>query len=170
MTTLFAIPLFAIAIGAVFCARLSRPDRNYYPMQRVMWFVLAAIYGGSATAGLFDAPTRPSVRVVFTAMMLGAVYYSLWFIVRRNRIPRYLPLTMDGQTAPVTTTELWHDYERAISLTAHGDTPPQWVAQMEAALARWHEEQRHPQTLGQRMRARAQMRADTRRGGIPDDD
>jgi hypothetical protein len=167
MITLYALPLFAIAVGAVACARSSRDDRNYYPMQKTMWFVLAFIYGGSGAAALFNSPTRPEVRAVFTVLMFGAVLYSFWFIRKRNATPRYLPLTLGGQTEMVPTTELWHDYERAISLTAHGDAPPQWVAQMEQAMARWREEQRHPETLGQRMKRQAQER---RAGGIPDDD
>ena len=164
MSTLFAVPLFAIAIGAALCSRQTRNDRNYYPMQRVMWFVLAAVYGGSGMAALFDSPTRPIVRAVFTVLMFGAVLYSFWFIRRRNMTKRYEPLTLDGQTEMVSIPELWRDYERAISLTYHGDAPPQWVAQMEAALVSWHEEQKHPQTLGQRMKERAMQG----RGGIPD--
>lgn len=162
MSALFTLPLLAVAIVAALAARSTREDRNYYPMQKVIWFVIAFVYGGSATAAAFGAPTHPLVRLVFTAAMLGAVSYSLWFIRRRNRTPRYLPLAIDGHIETVTQPELWHDYERAISLTYHGDALPDWVAQMEAAIAHWREEQRHPQTLGQRMRQQAIAR---REGG-----
>lgn len=164
MTTLwFAVPLYAVAIGAALCARSTRHTRNYYPMQRVMWFALAMVYGGSATAATFGAPTNPLVRAVFTGLMLAAVLYSLWFIRRRNRTPRYLPLALGGQVEMVAQPELWAAYERAISLTYHGDAPAAWVAQMEAAITHWREEQRRPQTLGQRMKQQALAR---RRGGI----
>lgn len=162
MTTLFALPLFLIAVVAALAARSTRDDRNYYPMQKVIWFVIAFVYGGSATAAVFDAPTQPVVRLVFTVAMLGAVSYSLWFIRRRNRTHRYLPLALDGHVEMVAQSELWRGYERAISLTHHGDAPPAWVAQMEAAIGHWHDQQQHPQTLGERMKAQALAR---RQGG-----
>lgn len=158
MMTLFAIPLFAIALGAVLCSRHTRPDRNYYPMQRVMWFVLAAIYGGSGTAALFGTTTRPTVRVVFTLLMLGAVLYSLGFIHKRNRTPRFLALTLGGDIIVTPVAELERAALLVESWAHHGAMTEERALALEAALAEWRAKRAWAQGLARSARARREAK------------
>lgn len=165
MDGLFAALFLAIAVVATDCARLTRANRSYWPMLRVMWSLLILAYGGSGIGlVMFHGRIAPLVRVTATLAVLVAVCYSDGFMRRRNRVARYLPLTVGGQVEMVGVGELWQHYERAISLTQHGTAPAAWVAQLEAATAEWHRQE------AGRVRLRQRRDAMRRERGIPEDD
>lgn len=87
--------IFAVAVSSSICARMTRPDRNYYPMQRVLWTVLGFVYGGSALARLFQPAPVPNGRlalsIAFSLAVLTATTYSIFFMRRRNKVPRFVP-------------------------------------------------------------------------------
>lgn len=131
-----------VTLGASICARLTRADRNYYPMQRVIWTAFSA-FGALAAAGIvveIVAGQRASTivtRLAFAGILLGAILYSARFMVQRNRVARYVPLRLDGQPGFVDQEELRACSERVTSVIAHGAAPESWVAGMEAACAEW---------------------------------
>lgn len=114
---LLTLLIFAVAVSSSVCARLTRRDRNYYPMQRVLWTVLGFVYGGTALARVFQPAPVPSGRLAlslaFTVAVLGATTYSIVFMRRRNRTPRFIPVSVleqerDALLARVAELEL-HD-------------------------------------------------------------
>src|SRR5689334_17742886 len=125
MGLLFAALQLAITLVTLACATATRPDRTYHPMVRVIWAVLAFIYGGSFVGNLTShaGSPNPVTRLAFNAAMLGTVLYALWFMRRRNHTPRFLELNLGGDII-VTSVE---DLDRAAMLTEswlhHGAMP-----------------------------------------------
>lgn len=132
--------LFAVAISSSACARMTRPTRNYYPMQRVLWSVLGFVYGGGALSSLFRAEGgSPVSRAVFTAAVLAATTYSVFFMRRRNRTPRFLPVGPTGAVEMVPVEDLRFEFDRMVSYLGHGAMPEAWVPELDRARARWQE-------------------------------
>lgn len=157
MDVLMTLTLFAVAISSSLCARMTRPDRNYYPMQRVIWTVLGFIYGGSAISSLFVAAGHQSpvgVRLAFSGAVLLATTYSLAFMRRRNRTPRFIPIDARGEMAQVNVEDLRSAHTQALSYLQHGAMPAGWVAELDAARAKWQEYEDWRKDLGAFARAR----------------
>lgn len=152
----------ALQLGIVgltlLCARASQPDRNYWPMVRVMFAAIAFIYGGSLTGNLTGGQPHPATRVVFNVAMLLAVGYALWFIRKRNRTPRFIGLDLGGHLTMMTTEEIDHAAMVAESAAHHGVLPPARSATLGAALAegerkrRWAEDELPRQVAERRAR------------------
>ena len=154
----FAAPLFVVAVLAALCDRHTRADRSYYPMQRVMWRTVAAVYMGSAVEALFDAPPAPAVRAAFAAAMIAATAYSLWFIRRRNRLPRFLALSVGGEVIVRPVAELEAKADEVESWAAHGAMPPERAARLAAALDRWRAHEAWRATLADQTARRRRER------------
>jgi hypothetical protein len=153
---IFAIALTMVAGGATHCAALTRRDRNYWPMLRVLWAVFAFIYGGSGLAVLMNR-RDPGLRdLIFAAAALGAVGYSVWFMKKRNRLPRFFQLDVAGTPTVVGLDEIERAANLVESAAHHGVLPESNVARLERALAAWHAHQR--ERLGARMKREAQER------------
>ncbi len=131
--------LFAVAASSSVCAHLTRPDRNYYPMQRVLWTVLGFVYGGAGLAALVNGATPPLVRVAFSAAVLAGTTYSIVFMRRRNKIPRFVPIDALGQPQIVEQDALRDKHLQTVSYMRHGAMPAEWVAELDEARLRWQE-------------------------------
>lgn len=132
--------LFAVAITSTVCARMTRPDRNYYPMQRVLWSILGFGYGGGALALLVNGEAHQSpvvVRVAGTAVVLGGTLYSIYFMKRRNLTPRFIPIDAAGQPRLLTLDDQRQAHQRTVSFLGHGAMPADWVAEIDAAREKW---------------------------------
>ena len=127
----------AITVVAYLCARATRPDRNYWPMIRVMWSVLMAVYFGAFVNNVLGGRGGPVVRLAFSAAMLGALLYALWFMRKRNRVARFVGLTLGGELLMRSVEELEAAAALTESYARHGAMPPELAARMEAALAEW---------------------------------
>ena len=144
---LITLVVTLIAIASTVAARLTRPDRNYWPMLRVIWAALGFVYSASAVAMLI-APDRPApaVRLGSSIAMLAAVGYAIWFMRRRNRTARYIHLTIEGHEVFRPIEELEAMASTMASWAAHGDMPAEIAARLVRALAerdrqaRWREE------------------------------
>ena len=157
---IFAVILTLVAGGATHCAALTRRDRNYWPMLRVLWAVFAFIYGGSGLAVLMNR-RDPNLRdLIFAAAALGAVGYSVWFMRRRNRLPRFLRLTVGGDILLRSVEELDAAANLTESWAAHGAMTPARAASLRAALAEW--ERRRAWSAGLARQARARRAAKER--------
>lgn len=147
MTTMFfhAVTLlfFVVAASSTVCARLTRPDRNYYPMQRVIWAVLGFVYGGSALARVFQSPSLPPGRVAlsgaFSLAVLAATTYSIVFMRRRNTTARFVPLDVAGNPVMVQVEDLRVAHTKTTSYLRHGAMPAAWVGEIDDARAKWQE-------------------------------
>ncbi len=132
--------LFAVAVTSTVCARMTRPDRNYYPMQRVLWSILGFIYGGGAFSALLGGTQRETplaVRAAFTAIVLLGTAYPVYFMRRRNTTPRFVPLDLAGEPVMVAVDTLRQEFDRTASYLGHGAMPDEWVAELDAARKRW---------------------------------
>jgi hypothetical protein len=159
---IFAIILTLVAGGATHCATLTRRDRNYWPMLRVLWAVLAFIYGGSGIAVAMNQ-RDPNLRdLIFASAALGAVGYSVWFMHRRNRLARFLGLTVGGDIVVRSV----HELEAAATLTEswaqHGAMPAARAERLRAALAEWEAKRAWAAALAAEAKER---RAAKERGG-----
>lgn len=131
------ILLFAVAVSSTYCARLTRPDRNYYPMQRVLWTILGFVYGGAGLSSLFRSTTALQLRAAFALAVLAGTIYSIRFMRQRNRTPRYIALDLLGARVAADEEHLRRQSETVTSLVRHGAAPEAWVAGLEEACAEW---------------------------------
>lgn len=132
--------VLAIAISSSVCARLTRPDRNYYPMQRVLWTILGGVYGGAFVARLISGGvTPPPIGIAFSLLILCGTTYSIAFMKRRNRTPRFIPIDMGGHPDMVPLDKLRAAHEQTASYLRHGAMPADWVAEIDDGRARWQE-------------------------------
>jgi hypothetical protein len=138
--TITTLLYLAIALASTACARLTRENRNYWPMLRVIWMALGFVYFGSFANAVFGGGERPApaTRVVFGLVMLGAVAYSAWFMARRNKTPRFVALSVNGQPEVIGMDELMRATDMAVSMLQHGAMPAHRIPEIEAALAKWH--------------------------------
>jgi hypothetical protein len=164
-----AIANALVAGGAIHAASLTRRDRNYWPMLRVMWAAIAFVYGGSAfnllTVRAAGTPPSPVVRLAFSGVALAAIGYSVWFMRRRNRLARFVGLTVGGDIVVRSVAELEAAATLVESWAAHGAMPEARAARLEAALAEWRAKKAWARATATEARAR---RAAKERGGIPD--
>lgn len=155
---IFAVALTGVAGGAVHCAALTRRDRNYWPMLRVLWSVFAFIYGGSGIAVALNR-RDPGLRdLIFAGAALAAVGYSVWFMRKRNRLARFLGLTVAGDVVLRSVEELQAATTLAESWAAHGAMPPERVEALRAALAEWERKRAWSAGLAAAARARRAAR------------
>lgn len=151
MGYLLALVLLATGGLALLACAIARPDRNYWPMVRVIFAALAFVYIGSGVSRLLMAwrgvqPAAPAtvLSLVFSAAILGALLYGVWFIRKRNRTARFIELDLAG--APSFTPI--EDLERAALLTASwvnsGAAPAATVERLGRASAEWHRQARWP--------------------------
>lgn len=139
---LIGVGWLAVAATAALCARLTRADRNYYPMQRVIWAALGFLGMGAGGTFLLGTSAAPTVRLLFVGVLLAATLYSIWFMRRRNRTPRYIILNLGGHDVPLDAEHLRRQSEDVTSLVHHGAAPEAWVAGLEAACAEWRRKDR----------------------------
>lgn len=161
MDYIVAASFFAVAGGAVHCASLTRRDRNYWPMLRVLWACIAFVYGGSAFGTLVGAQRNPTTRAFFAAAALFAVGYSVWFMHKRNRTPRFVRLTVGGEFHLIPLDELSRAAELVESWARHGAMPAERAASVAAALAEWR-------AYDAWRKGMARQARELREGGIPD--
>jgi hypothetical protein len=166
---IWAVILTLVAGGATHCAALTRRDRNYWPMLRVLWAAIAFIYGGSGLSVLVSRRLPTTANLVFVAVALAAVAYSVWFMRKRNRTPRFIRLDTAGDVILRSVEELDTAANLAESWAAHGAMPEARVASLRAALAEWDAKRAWAREMASQARARRRAR-DAERGGIPDDD
>lgn len=133
--------LFAVAIGSSVCATLTRPDRNYYPMQRVLWTILGFVFGSAGIGALIGAQgtSPPLVRIASDLLVLLGILYGIRFMRRRNSTPRFIPLDIAGQPQMVELVQLRGEFERTTSYLRHGAMPADWVAELDEGRTRWQE-------------------------------
>lgn len=154
----FAIALTMVAGGATHCAALTRRDRNYWPMLRVLWAVFAFIYGGSGLAVLLNQ-RPPGLRdAIFAGAALGAVGYSVWFMRRRNRTPRFLRLDAAGDVVLRSVEELDAAANLTESWAAHGAMTEARAASLRDALDEWERRRAWARDMAAQARARRAAR------------
>ena len=134
----------ALAVCGTVGSALISPRRTYYPVLRVLLAFIAflgAYYG--ALRALEDTyhlmAHHPWTRVLGLLGMAAACAWALWFIHRRNSVPRYLPVNESGQAEMVPLERLRASVETTVSLLDHGDMPREWVPEVERGLARWRQ-------------------------------
>jgi hypothetical protein len=72
MDAIIAAFFFAIAAGATYCARLTRADRSYWPMLRIIWSLLVLAYGGSGLALVLGrGRIAPATRLIAAGAVLA---------------------------------------------------------------------------------------------------
>lgn len=167
MRDLLILCLLWLAVGVVayLCARLTRPDRNYYPMQRVIWGALSFVGMGAGlsdgAALLFGGEGSTTIaKTVFAGALVAATTYAARFMRKRNTTPRYIALDIAGQELPVDEEHLRRQSENVTSVVHHGAAPEAWVTGLEEACAEWRRKQRWkteglPGQLRQRRAAKA---------------
>lgn len=158
MGYLLATLLLATGVLALVASATSRPDRNYWPMLRTIFAALAFVYIGSGVARLLStwrgAPTTTpatGLALIFSAAILAALAYGVWFMRRRNRTARFVRMDLGGGLTFMPVEDL----ERAASLTAswvhHGTAPRAVVVELQKASAEWHRKERwHESIAGKR--------------------
>lgn len=158
MGYLLATLLLATGVLALVASATSRPDRNYWPMLRTIFAALAFVYIGSGVSRLLATwhgvrPANPAtpLALVFSAAILAALAYGVWFMRRRNHTARFIRMDLDGSLTFLPVEDL----ERAASLTAswvhHGTAPRAVVVELQQASAEWHRKERwHRSIAGQR--------------------
>lgn len=163
MGWVFGALQLGIVLLTLACARTSRPDRNYWPMVRIIFAAIAAVNGGTFVGNLTShgATPNPVARVVFNAAMLAAMLYALWFIRKRNATPRFIRLTLGGDFVVMTIEEIDQAVNIAESAAHHGTLTPERAASMRAALAEWERKRAWAAGLQQQVRARR-----ARQGGV----
>lgn len=130
------IPLATAAASSV-CARLTRYDRNYWPMLRVIFATFGFVYGGAAIAALMGGQGSASTRVVFSSVVLLALLYAIWFMRKRNATPRYIWIDVDGTQRTVGMGEIERAATLVESAANHGHLPGARAARLELALVEW---------------------------------
>lgn len=148
----------AVAFGAYACARLTKPDRNYWPMIRVIWTALAVFAQLAAVGAIMGRVNTIGGRLVFAGILLAAILYSIYFMRRRNHIARYLPLDLGGQVIFVDEEHLRHQSENITSFVQHGTAPEEWVKGLEEACAEWRRMDRWKHDTAAQMRDRRAKR------------
>lgn len=158
MTYLLAALLLVTGAAALAAAKLTRHDRNYWPMLRIIWAMLAFAYTGGGVARLLAArrgaapaeASPPLLSLVFTGAILFALLYAIRFMARRNRTPRFLALSVGGEVVVLPVEELRQRAETTISWARHGAMDAATAAELRAALDRWAEfEDWRRRTLGE---------------------
>lgn len=142
MTIAFVAVATAITLGTMLCAALTRADRNYWPMLRVIWIALGFAFAGSGASAVVEGGQSWGTRLLFSGAILGAVIYAAAFMRRRNRVARYLPLTLAGQVEFVAEEDLRQCSEQVTSVVWHGAAPESWVLGLEEACAEWRRKRR----------------------------
>ena len=167
MDAIIAAFFFAIAAGATYCARLTRADRSYWPMLRIIWSLLVLAYGGSGLALVLGrGRIAPATRLIAAGAVLAAVAYSAAFMRRRNRLPRFQALSVGGEVIVRPIVELEAKADEVESWAAHGAMPPERAARLAAALDRWraHEAWRRGLAAETQRRRRGTRESGSRRG------
>lgn len=137
-TPLFAIVTLGIAIFSTVCAKRTRPDRNYWPMQRVMWSVIGFVYYGALINIVLHGSGGLQMRIIFSVVVLCAMIYSSWFMNKRNNTPRFIQLSIDGHEHFLALDELRIAATITTSFLRHGSMPKDWIPEIEEALQDWH--------------------------------
>jgi hypothetical protein len=153
MGILLAALQLGIVINACVCLRNARNDRSYWPMIRIIFVVLVAVYGGSFAGNIGNMVTGSAesappflVRVIFNAAICAATGYAHWFIRKRNRTPRFVRLDLGGNLTMISVPEVDRGIAVAESTFNHGVARPEQAGRMRAALdeydrkRRWAEE------------------------------
>lgn len=141
--------LLVSGAAALVCSRIARPDRNYWPLVRVIFAALAFVYCGSGVARLLQAwqgltLTAPATTtgLVFAATILGVLLYGVWFMRKRNRLARFLGLTIGGDIVLRSVEELDAAAVLTESWAFHGSLPPARAAGLRLALDEWERKRR----------------------------
>lgn len=128
--------ILAVAVGSTVCARLSRPDRNYWPMMRVIWSAWGFAYAASAIGLVVnDGQVAFPVRLAGSGAMLVAVVYAARYMARRNRTPRFIELDIAGDPVFVPLDQLEYAATIVESWANHGAMPTERADRLRAALA-----------------------------------
>lgn len=156
----------AVAILATVCTATVTPHRTYYPLLRLIFAVIAGVYGALAAGQYWYPEHNPLLRIVAIVAALGLLLACVAFIWRRNRVPQWITNDVHHLAGPETIDFATIDSSllNSLSLLRHGVASPETVAQFRAALARWDELAEGKRSL----RAQLEARRAARRAGQGD--
>lgn len=113
-------------LGAGLILVMVRPAQNYWPGMKILAAMIFGIMGQVLTTAVL-VPWYPTLKydtapvVTRAIFMVACTYWTLWLVVRRNRIPPNVQIGVLGKLTPITTEELAvHEEAVQRSIEQHG--------------------------------------------------
>ena len=139
------VTILTAALNLTICGLCIRAEqrishlKTYYPMLRVGFAVLAAVYGiGGIAVASGQIDRGPVVRLLAAVVTFVAMVWANRFVDRRNANPQYVVLDMRGHVETRREDELRVMALNVGSWARHGAMPAEVLIQLEHDIAGWH--------------------------------
>lgn len=150
----------AVAILATACTATVTPRRTYYPLLRLIFAVIAGVYGALAAGQYWHRDQNPGLRIVAIVAALGLLLACVAFIWRRNRVPQWVTDDLHHLSGPeiIDYATLDAAFLACLSALRHGAATPETAAAFRRALDRWDELEAGKRSLRAQIEARRARR------------